>query len=157
LAGRQLGLPVLHLDLITWEQGWQFRNEPAFLEAQRPWLEKPRWIIEGVGGWAGLVERFRHADLIVHLDTPLALCQERAGRRITEDRLAKNRFMAEGCRYGDVVGRQAEVIRHFENEVRGAIEVLLRGEFAPKAHLRIDGTQSADMLCQELLNRASSG
>lgn len=58
LAGQKLGLPVLHLDLIAWERNWQFRSEPTFLELQRQWLEQPLWIIEGVGGWNGLVNDF---------------------------------------------------------------------------------------------------
>jgi len=154
LAGHQLGLPVFHLDLIAWEPGWRFRDEPAFLEAQRPWLEQPHWIIEGIGGWTGLLARFRRADLIVHLDTPLALCQERAGQRLAEDRVTKNRYMAEGCPYGDVIERQAEVIRHFEGEVRGTIETLLATEFAATPQEHLDGKQSPDELCRKLVARA---
>jgi adenylate kinase family enzyme len=153
LAGATLGLPVFHLDLIAWEPDWRFRDESAFLELQRPWLAQPRWLIEGVGGWAGLRERFRRAELIVHLDTPLALCEERARLRMTEDRGTKNRFMAEGCRYGNVARRQWEVIRHFEDKLRGEIETLLQAEFAAKAQVRLDGTQTPDALCRELLTR----
>jgi adenylate kinase family enzyme len=150
LAGPRLALPVFHLDLIAWEQGWRFRDEPTFLAAQRRWLEQPRWIIEGVGGWSGLLDRFRQADLIVHLDTPPALCQERAGVRLAEDRHAKNRFMAEGCRYGDVVERQGKIIRDFDQEMRGAIETVLAGEFAAKPQLRLDGILPPESLCQML-------
>jgi adenylate kinase family enzyme len=150
LAGQCLGLPVFHLDLIAWEQGWRFRDESTFLEAQRRWLEHPRWIIEGVGCWSGLLQRFRHADLIVHLDTPLALCQKRAEARLAEDLVTKNRFMADGCRYADVVERQREVIRYFDQEMRGAIQTLLAGEFAAKPQLRLEGTLPPELLCQQL-------
>ena len=129
-VGRELRLPIFHLDLIAWEAGWQFRDESAFLAEQHGWLTQPCWIIEGVGGWRGLVERFLHADLIVHLDTPLALCQERAMLRIAEDRVTKNRFMADGCKYGDVGDLQVEVIRQFEGKVRSDIERFLATEFA---------------------------
>ena len=63
LAGAKLGLPVFHLDLIAWERDWRYRDEPGFLALQRPWLDRPSWMIEGVGGWQGLIERFRRADL----------------------------------------------------------------------------------------------
>ena len=152
LAGRHLALPVFHLDLIAWEQGWRFRDEPTFLGAQRLWVEQPRWIIEGVGGWTGLLERFRHADLIVHLDTPPALCQERARRRLAEDRVTKNRFMVEGCRYSDVAERQGEVIRYFDSELRGVIEKVLAGEFTAKPQLRLEGILPPETLCQQLFS-----
>lgn len=154
LAGAKLGLPVLHLDLIAWERDWRYRDEPGFLALQRPWLDRPSWIIEGVGGWTGLIERFRRADLIVHVDTPPALCEERAKLRMAEDQRTKNRFMSEGCNYGDVAQRQVEVIRYFENKLRGEIEAALRTEFAATNQIRLDGVKSTDALCQELAGRA---
>lgn len=156
LVGRKLGLPVFHLDLIAWDAGWHFRNEPDFTADQRRWLQRPSWIIDGVGGWTGLVERFRYADLIVHLDTPLVLCQERAEMRMSEDRVTKNRFMAVGCRYGDVVELQMDVIRHFESKVRGDIEAILTSDFAAKPQLSLDGTQLSGALCRELFARVLS-
>jgi len=153
LAGARLSLPVFHLDLITWERDWRYRKESEFLALQRPWLERTNWIIEGVGGWAGLIERFRRADLIVHLDTPPTLCEERARLRMREDQLTKNRFMSEGCRYGDVVQRQLDVIRYFESKLRDEIETVLRTEFSSTAQIHLDGVKSADELCEELAGR----
>lgn len=156
-VGRELQLPVFHLDLIAWEPGWRFRDEAAFLEVQSGWLNQPRWMIEGVGNWAGLVARFHRADLIVQLDTPRALCHERAIRRITEDRISPNRFMAEGCRYGDVVELQTKIIDDFEDHVRQSIESMLSAEFAAKPQLRLDGSEPADELRQKLVARILAG
>lgn len=153
LAGAKLGLPVFHLDLIAWEGDWRYRDEPSFLALQRPWLDRPSWMIEGVGGWQGLIERFRCADLIVHVDTPPGLCEERAKLRMAEDQLTKNRFMSEGCRYSDVAQRQLELIRYFESKLRGEIEKTLRTEFATTSQIRLDGVKSTDALCQELADR----
>ncbi len=154
LAGAQLGLPVFHLDVIAWESDWRFRSEPDFLALQRLWVEQPRWIIEGVGCWAGLIERFHHSDLIIHLETPVGLCEERSRLRLAEDLITKNPFMVEDCRYADVAQRQLEVIRHFEGKLRSDIETLLQADFVLKAQGRLDGTQSPDTLCRELLARA---
>ena len=151
VTGRTLRLPVFHLDLIAWAPGWRFRDERDFNHDQRAWLAQPHWIIEGVGGWSGLQERFARADLIVHLDTPISLCQERATRRIAADNLVKNPFMAAGCRYGEVVDRQAEVIRHFATKVRSDIEAALVTNFSSKPQLRLDGSRSIDELCRQLV------
>lgn len=150
-AGQALCLPVFHLDLIAWAPGWRFRDERDFNPDQRAWLTQPHWIIEGVGGWSGMRERFGCADLIVHLDTPLALCQERATRRIAADNLVKNPFITAGCRYGDVVDRQAEVIHHFSAHLRSEIETALATDFSAKPQLRLDGSRPPAELCHELV------
>ncbi len=153
-AGAKLDLPVFHLDLIAWERDWRYRNELDFLELQRPWLDRSNWLIEGVGGWTGLIERFRRADLIVHLDTPSAVCEERAKLRMAEDHVTKNRYMSEGCRYSDVAQRQLEVIQYFESKLRSEIEAVLQTDFASTAQIRLDGVQPTEVLCQELAGRA---
>ncbi|HEY4249314.1 MAG TPA: hypothetical protein VGM64_21000 [Lacunisphaera sp.] len=147
--GQEFGLPVFHIDKIGWTAGWNYRNESDFLVEHRGWLERPRWIIEGVGHLSGMRERFARAEIIVHLDTPLELCCRRAQVRIEEDRLSPDRFMAEGCRYGDVVEKQWEVIDYFERCARPEIERMIEAEFADKTCVRIDGSKSRKEMVAE--------
>ena len=85
--------------------------------------------------------RFNRAETVVFLDTPLELCRRRAGIRIEEDRLSPDRFMADGCRYGDVVEKQWEVIDYFERCARSEIERMIESEFAAKIRIRLDGSK----------------
>src|SRR5665213_2688849 len=62
----RFGLPALHLDKIAWTAGWAYADEPAFLEAHRDWIQRPRWIIEGVGHMSGIRQRFDRAEVIIH-------------------------------------------------------------------------------------------
>lgn len=148
----KFGLPVFHLDKIAWAAGWAYADEPAFLEAHRDWIERPWWIIEGVGHMSGIRQRFDRAEVIVHLDTPLDVCRRRAQVRLDEDRLRPNRFMAEGCRYAEVVEKQREVIDYFDRCMRADIDRLIEAEFASKIHIRIDGSKSTDELLAEIQN-----
>ncbi|MEO6995048.1 MAG: AAA family ATPase [Lacunisphaera sp.] len=146
---REFGLPVFHVDKIAWTAGWIYRNEPDFLNEHRGWVERPRWIIEGVGHLSGMRERFHRADAIIYLETPWELCRQRAQRRIEEDRLSPDRFMADGCRYGDVVEKQWEVIDYFERWARPTIEGMIEAEFADKIRIRLDGSKSTSEVMGE--------
>jgi hypothetical protein len=75
------------------------------------------------------------------LDTPLELCRQRAQVRIEEDRLSPDRFMADGCRYGDVVEKQWEVIDYFERYARPEIDRMIESEFTSKIRIRLDGSK----------------
>lgn len=49
--------------------------------------------------------------------------------------------MADGCRYGDVVEKQWEVIDYFERCARSEIERMIESEFAAKIRIRLDGSK----------------
>lgn len=139
--GKEFNLPVFHVDKIAWIAGWIYRNESDFLNEHRDWAERPQWIIEGVGHLTGMRERFTRAEAIIYLDTPLELCRQRAQVRIEEDRLSPDRFMADGCRYGDVVEKQWEVIDYFERCARPEIDRMIESEFTSKIRIRLDGSK----------------
>lgn len=147
-----VGVPVFHVDHIAWRSGWRYTDESAFLHAHQQWIDQPYWIIEGVGHLSGLRQRFARADLIVFLDTPVEICRVRAQQRIDEDRREPNRFIATGCRYGEVVDQQWQVIAYFEYHLRAKITTMLEQEFGPTKHLRLDGRKPTDLLCHEIRN-----
>jgi adenylate kinase family enzyme len=142
-----LALPVFHVDTIAWRAGWRWNDETAFLEAQQQWIEQPAWIIDGVGHLSGLRRRFARADLIVFVDTPPGVCRARAQRRMDDEALGRNPFIAEGCRYSDVVKEQWQVIDQFERHVRGEVAAMLIHEFPSTRRLQLDGCKSTAELC----------
>lgn len=145
----ELRLPVHHIDRIAWQSDWHYTDEAAFLALHQRWIEQPAWIIEGVGWMSGIRRRFARAELIVFLDTPVEACRGRAQRRIDEDRETNNPFIAEGCRYRDVVEKQWEVIDYFDQRLRPEIATMAEVEFVSTQRLRLDGRKSIDELCAE--------
>ena len=87
------GLPVIHLDLHSWNPGWVPVPEGEFLEKQRALLAGERWIVDSNDVDNDLlVER---ADTLVVLDTPWWLCAWRAFRRGL--RRPRDTQLPEGC------------------------------------------------------------
>ena len=73
------GLPVICLDLHSWNPGWVRVPESEFLQKQRALLAGERWIVDSNDVANDLlVER---ADTLVVLDTPWWICAWRAFRR----------------------------------------------------------------------------
>lgn len=73
------GLPVIHLDLHSWNPGWLRVPQAEFLDKQRVLLAGDRWIVDSNDVDDDLlVER---ADTLVVLATPWWICSWRAFRR----------------------------------------------------------------------------
>jgi adenylate kinase family enzyme len=80
--GRELGLPVVHLDALFWTADWKPVERARFEAAQRAAIDGDAWVIDG--GYlssAGWPDRARLADVIVIADAPLLLCLWRIVRR----------------------------------------------------------------------------
>ena len=157
--GKELKIPVRHLDLILWQANWVCRTKEEFAVLHDAWIEESTWIVEGVGHWSTLAKRFIAADFIVFLDTPRELCVERAKSRMGEDRLSHNRFIPEGCRYETVTDKQLSVIDHFDESLRSALLKLLTSDFSKKRHIILDGRLSPEELlavCLSALRVSSS-
>lgn len=146
----ELGLPVHHIDKIMWRTGWQCADPATFEAMHQTWIDQPSWIIEGVGPLPALKRRFARAQLLVFLDTPVDVCRARAKQRIDEDRRAKNRFMADGCRYFNVIERQWTVIDDFARCIGPEIAGIVERDFASIRQLHLDGRKPTAELCAEL-------
>jgi adenylate kinase family enzyme len=87
------GLPVICLDLHSWNPGWVRVPEGEFLEKQRALLARERWIVDSNDVDNNLlVER---ADTLVVLATPWWTCAWRAFRRGL--RRPRDIQLPEGC------------------------------------------------------------
>ena len=73
------GLPVIHLDLHSWNPGWVRVPEGEFLEKQRALLAGEKWIVDSNDVDNDLL--FERADTLVVLATPWWICAWRAFRR----------------------------------------------------------------------------
>lgn len=122
-----LGIDVYTIDKIYWLSGWKLRDQDSYKKLHEQWLERDSWIIEGVGYWAEMERRITESDVVIFLDVPINLCRERAETRIKKEKLSPNPDITAGCVYGDVKGRQREVIDSFHNELRPKLVQLLSG------------------------------
>ena len=73
------GLPLIHLDLHSWNPGWVRVPQGEFIEKQRALLADERWIVDSNDVDNDIL--FERADTLVVLTTPWWLCAWRAFRR----------------------------------------------------------------------------
>ncbi|MBK0404218.1 hypothetical protein I5M27_14575 [Adhaeribacter sp. BT258] len=115
------GLPVYHLDLIQFQPGWQKTPEREFAAIHNQWLAQPNWIIDGVGDWEPLKQRFEAADTILYLDFPVEYCLQRAQERLKKDKISPDPFVPENSPYEAKADQQEKVIKFFQQEWRPKI------------------------------------
>jgi adenylate kinase family enzyme len=90
------GLPLHHLDWMSWLPGWIERDRDETRALLATVLEQDRWIIDGNYG-SSLPLRLTRADTVIWLDYPTVLCLWRVVRRLVMYRGRSRPDMTEGC------------------------------------------------------------
>ncbi|TEW50155.1 DNA topology modulation protein [Psychromonas algicola] len=94
LLGKQLNLPVYHLDSLYWRPGWQRMETTQWVTLQKELCNKAHWIIDG-NYQSTLDIRIQACDTIIFLDVNRFKCIYRAIKRTFT---SKNRpDMGKGC------------------------------------------------------------
>lgn len=95
--GEHWGLPIVHLDALFWQPGWNPSPRPEFMEKVKSELTKPQWIIDG--NFDSSIElRAKYADLIIFLDFSNVLCLYRACKRAWTYRGTTRPDMGQDCK-----------------------------------------------------------
>lgn len=79
-VGELTGLPVIHIDPMYWNPGWDQKPPEETTALVRAAMAEAQWVFEGNHA-ATLDERAARADLIVYLDIPVTLRLWRFTRR----------------------------------------------------------------------------
>lgn len=87
-------MPVVHLDELYWQPGWQPAECGAWRRRQERLVAADSWVIDG-NYLSTLDVRLRAADTVVFLDLPAWRCAWRATRRVLKGRGGAN--TAAGC------------------------------------------------------------
>ena len=95
--GKQLNLPVVHLDCLWLKEGWEERSREEFDTLLINELEKESWIIDG--NYSRTLElRLKYADTVIFLDYNRFLCLWRVLKRVITNYGKVRDDVAEGCR-----------------------------------------------------------
>jgi adenylate kinase family enzyme len=96
--GDVFGLPVVHLDRLAWDPGWQAVAEAAFEARQAEAVASDAWVIDG--GYlssVGWPERMRRADVVILVEAPLLVCLARIIRRAVARGGERRPDLPDGC------------------------------------------------------------
>ncbi|MAP24842.1 MAG: DNA topology modulation protein [Rickettsiales bacterium] len=77
----QTGLPCYHLDKIFFGDNWVERPQSEFVDDQKKWIRKDKWIIDG-NSFRTLEMRYAQADLCIYFELPFWLCAYRIFKRL---------------------------------------------------------------------------
>jgi adenylate kinase family enzyme len=100
---RRTGLPLTHLDLLFWREGWTPAPRADALRGLRAAVAGERWIIDGnflSSDGSDEDGRFGRADTVVFLDVPRATCFRRVLTRVLRDRGRPRPDLPLGCAEG---------------------------------------------------------
>ena len=94
--GKQLGIPVIHLDALYWQPGWKEPGKPDWQARVQALCLGGRWVMDG--NYSGtLAQRLAACDTVIFLDLPPLLCLWRAVWRGLRYRGRVRPDMASGC------------------------------------------------------------
>ncbi|MEM1301844.1 MAG: adenylate kinase [Pseudomonadota bacterium] len=68
---RHHDLPLVELDQLLWQEGWEQTPDADFAALQEAELLKPRWVIDGMGPLFSLGPRLHRATHVILCDLPL--------------------------------------------------------------------------------------
>ncbi len=95
--GQRLDLPVVHLDQLHWQPGWEKLPKQQWLATVRELIDEPRWLLDG--NYRGsMALRMERCDAVLFLDLPRWLCVYGVLRRFALGRLAPRAGMPDDCR-----------------------------------------------------------
>jgi adenylate kinase family enzyme len=92
----RLGLPLIHLDRLYWQPHWVEPTKEEWAATLDEALRQPAWIMDGNYG-NSLTRRLPHADAVIALDYPTALCLWRAVKRVVTSSGVVRTDMAPDC------------------------------------------------------------
>ncbi|EJG0711737.1 DNA topology modulation protein [Vibrio parahaemolyticus] len=94
LLGKELNLPVYHLDQLYWKPNWVKPNKEGWIDIQQSLCENEHWIIDG-NYQSTLDIRLEACDTVIFLDVNRYTCIYRALKRTFL--CTKRSDLAEGC------------------------------------------------------------
>ncbi len=95
--GKLYGAPVLHLDVIAFEEGWKRREMAESRALAQQFMEQESWIIEGNYREMGWEKRVEEADQLIYMNFPRLTCLKRAWKRYRTYQGRTRESIAPGC------------------------------------------------------------
>ncbi len=93
---KQLGLPVISLDLHFWRAGWQIPDGKVWREQTHALASLPEWVMDG--NYSNTYDiRMPRAESLIWLDYPRHICMRRVLLRTIKGYGRRRPDLPEGC------------------------------------------------------------
>lgn len=154
IMGKQLGLPVYHMDQIHWTPGWVERPKADKIPLVHEIIARNQWVFEG-GHSITYVDRIARADTFIWLDLPVGLRFRRVLWRTIRDHGKTRPDMAPDCPEG-FHGQTLEFWRYIWR-TRHSHRVKLQQIAGTPSHLRIIHLTSRSQVATFIANLRKEG
>jgi len=141
IIGERLRIPVVHLDTLFWEPGWQEADASIFRQRTAAAISGEAWVCEGNYAAKTFDLRVPQAHLNIWLDTPRLLCALRVILRSTGGRNRPD--LPVGCedaKLANTIGLVRDVWR-FDAVRRGRVDAELARWTGTDTVLHLSGRQ----------------
>ena len=105
--GKDLSIPVFHIDNLKWDKSWKKKPEAMFKKVHNQLMRLDSWIIDGVGSETELYKRLHKANIIIFIDFPV----KEHLRLIKERENTPTETAPHGCSYEGMFGTVEKIIR----------------------------------------------
>ena len=95
--GRKLGLPVVHLDVLYWRQGWKESDKASFRARVADAVAGEGWVVDGSFSGLAFDLTLARADTLIVIERPRWLCLWRITWRSAFGRQTTRPDLPEGC------------------------------------------------------------
>ena len=116
LLSEELGLPLIEMDRVVWDPGWQSVGAEERAARLQPRLSSPGWVLDGVSR-----EGRQQADLVIFLDIPLRTCLWRCLKRSWKYRSQQRPGLPEDCPEWRIFLKMLRILLQFPSRTRPAI------------------------------------
>ena len=137
---RELDLPLIEMDRLIWEAGWQKVPKEQYQTQLAQQLQQKSWVLDGVAKLAR-----QQADLIVFLDYPRRVCAWRCAQRNWRYLFRSRPGLPEQCPEWKIIPTLTKIIWRFPAQARPAILRDVENTKAAAVAIRNDAELSAFM------------
>ena len=95
--GRKLGLPVVHLDVLYWRQGWKESDKASFRARVADAVAGEGWVVDGSFSGLAFDLTLARADTLIVIESPRWLCLWRIAWRSAFGVDGTRPDLPEGC------------------------------------------------------------
>lgn len=112
----ELGLPLVEMDSLIWQPGWQRTPSDVSRQKLSQLLASDSWVLDGVSRMGR-----QKADLIIFLDFPRRVCAWRCTKRNWRYLFTSRPELPEGCPEWRIISTLAKIIWAFPHQARPTI------------------------------------
>ncbi|MGJ8527875.1 flagellar protein FlaR [Maritalea sp.] len=145
-------LPFYSVDKLQWQPGWVPTPAQEFNAQHQEIISSERWLLDGYGPWATVVERLDAADTIVLIDHPIWVHYWWATKRQIKSIFVGRADGPDGCPMLPVTFKLFAMMWELHKEMRPKLISEIQKHASTKRIIHIRSPRELNAFAQSLAN-----